>query len=665
MESSKHWLDEYASTSVKDEAMADAEVPDLIIQPNDTVLNTKNSKYRRIMLIQYKKLGERLEGEETSALRLVGEEIFNTFKKGMGKKGRFWKKLRRGELYELLDDAEALDYITVQLRRRMDSKHHWLNVPMKELEKIGEEEEVQAKKPTANSSKPKPKRCTSPSQHRGSIVSLSEMNAVGNYNRGKLKDDTGVQYFKSHLGKDWVEQIVPRRTVGKKDSDVYYLSPDGLRFRSMADVNRHFDATTEVDEEDEEDVEMDEAPPTKPFAEALRDMITHVVETDPAVISWSPGGEAFYIHDQSQEKLGPYLLRFFNHNNFNSLYIQLNNYGFTQPPSFGGYPNGAFYHPDFRRKSSNTSRSRKRSAQTEDQEVEERPHKKQALPPSTTESDEGVTFNCELCKKDFHFANKKTASASFANHKRSCKKSIKSPVVKAKDTKVVKVPPKKKSPLPQKNASKKQVTFDCKFCNKSFTFASAQTAAASFAHHTRSCDPNQIAIGKGKKLKKKSVSPKKASSSPKTDTKKSITLVKKKSPEEKKKSRAKATPKPTITKKTSFSDAEENDIVLSLMSPKYKSIMEKKFKELGARKNADENPLLDEMKHELLSSFKKEAGTGGRLLKSDRSGAKTWVIDDKEALESKYFSMLLLNSQVCSYSYRIIHLLVSRNQNGP
>ena len=86
MESSKHWLDEYASTSVKDEPMADTEVPDLIIQPNDTVLNTKNSKYRRIMFIQYKKLGERLEGEETSALRLVGEDIFNTFKKGMGRK---------------------------------------------------------------------------------------------------------------------------------------------------------------------------------------------------------------------------------------------------------------------------------------------------------------------------------------------------------------------------------------------------------------------------------------------------------------------------------------------------------------------------------------------------------------------------------------------------
>ena len=85
------------------------------------------------------------------------------------------------------------------------------------------------------------------------------------------------------------------------------------------------------------------------------------------------------------------------------------------------------------------------------------------------------------------------------------------------------------------------------------------------------------------------------------------------------------------------------------MSPKYKSIMEKKFKELGKRINADENPLLDEMKHELLSSFKKEIGTGGRLLKSDRSGAKTWVIDDKEALESECFSLLVLNGQVSMF----------------
>ena len=97
-----------------------------------------------------------------------------------------------------------------------------------------------------------------------------------------------------------------------------------------------------------------------------------------------------------------------------------------------------------------------------------------------------VTFHCRKCNEDCSFPADRSASGKFAMHVRYCK-----------GRKAVKVSPKKKSPLPQKSA----VTFHCKFCNKSFTY-NARTGAASFTHHTRSCDPNQIAIGKGKKRKK-------------------------------------------------------------------------------------------------------------------------------------------------------------------
>ena len=102
-----------------------------------------------------------------------------------------------------------------------------------------------------------------------------------------------------------------------------------------------------------------------PFIESLRDMITHVAAVDPDVISWTKDGEAFHIKDQSEEKLGPYLLRFFNHNNFNSLHKKLSESGFTRLSAL----NGAYYHSDFRRKTSSASRrSRKQLAQTKEAE---------------------------------------------------------------------------------------------------------------------------------------------------------------------------------------------------------------------------------------------------------------------------------------------------------
>ena len=82
--------------------------------------------------------------------------------------------------------------------------------------------------------------------------------------------------------------------------------------------------------------------------------------------------------------------------------------------------------------------------------------------------------------------------------------------------------------------------------------------------------------------------------------------------------------------------ATDDDIVLSLMYPRYKTVMLAKFKELGPRKGSEENPMLDELKHEMLSFFKEQVSDKeGRIMKADRNLKSVWVVDDDEALQSE------------------------------
>ena len=122
MESSKHWYSEGESAdernSVHDSepmAIDIEEEQDLIsVQENDLVVSLKNPKYKKVMFYEFRLLGKRVPGESIEDLRVIAQGIFNNFKKLMGKKGRFFRKVRftskDGEdLYELLDEDEALD----------------------------------------------------------------------------------------------------------------------------------------------------------------------------------------------------------------------------------------------------------------------------------------------------------------------------------------------------------------------------------------------------------------------------------------------------------------------------------------------------------------------------------------------------------------------------
>ena len=145
--------------------------------------------------------------------------------------------------------------------------------------------------------------------------------------------------------------------------------------------------------------------------------------------------------------------------------------------------------------------------------------------------------------------------------------------------------------------------------------------------------------------KKKSLPSPKDSASTKTQIKAKATPEKKVDLEEKslvKKDDSKPTvaqdPTPSSSKsaeKKTSSSIEDNDFILSLKNNRYKAIMFAKFKELGERKGPEENPMLDELKHEMLSLFKQEVSNDGSLLMSDRMMVSTWAVDDDDALESK------------------------------
>ena len=132
----------------------------------------------------------------------------------------------------------------------MESAGNWLNVPLKNMHEVIAMKEKKVKKP-----KPKLKQTVPSAAGTGEVVPVAEMiDPQSNWNLGKLKDFSNVTYFKSDIFEDYVEQVVPRKTAGKKSADIYFLSPDGFRFRSMADVRRHLESNPEVKHEDNDSV---------------------------------------------------------------------------------------------------------------------------------------------------------------------------------------------------------------------------------------------------------------------------------------------------------------------------------------------------------------------------------------------------------------------------
>ena len=183
------------------------------------------------------------------------------------------------------------------------------------------------------------------------------------------------------------------------------------------------------------------------------------------------------------------------------------------------------------------------------------------------------------------------------------------------------------------SANKGPVTLTCPYCSKDFTYKYPPTAKASFAHHTTKCAREKSSQAAD-------------AASVKTEIKAKATLAEKKEDLEEKSPTKKQDSKPAVAKDTTPSSSKsaekktsspikDNDFILSLKNNRYKAIMFAKFKEMGERKGPEENPMLDELKHEMLSLFKQEVSNDGSLLMSDRMMVSTWAVDDDDALESK------------------------------
>lgn len=192
--------------------------------PNDIILSLLDENYKEIMWAQYRKLG-RMNGSYDRENE-VGQNVLFSLKKGMGTRGRFFKKSPHN--FDLIECSEevALEKIKSDLKRRMSSKHHWLGEVEKSAVAINrypsrgvptpvEVDEEAAASPTKTSSKKaKPKSYDSPYKKRYHGLGIPPEPAVG-------------------FPDGWVTRQVPRAKTTDKRLDRFWYSPTlGLAFRN-------------------------------------------------------------------------------------------------------------------------------------------------------------------------------------------------------------------------------------------------------------------------------------------------------------------------------------------------------------------------------------------------------------------------------------------------
>ena len=205
---------------------------------NDVILSLLNEKYKATMWIQFRKLG-RTNGSFDRE-NVAGMDVLFKLKRGMGTRGRYFKKAPHSlDLTECSED-QALDKIRSDLKRRMSSRHHWLGEDQREKDTAAhainrypirvsgsipsEVKEAAAlfspKKPHPSSKKSKPKLYASPYIKRNYGVDIPSEPAAG-------------------FPDGWVTRQIPRAKKTDKRLDRYWYSPMlGLAFRNRDDAHR-------------------------------------------------------------------------------------------------------------------------------------------------------------------------------------------------------------------------------------------------------------------------------------------------------------------------------------------------------------------------------------------------------------------------------------------
>jgi len=209
---------------------------------NDIILSLLDEKYKEIMWAQYRKLG-RTNGTYDRE-NVAGMDILFTLKKGMGTRGRFFKKSPHSfDLIECSEDV-ALEKIKSDLKRRMSSKHHWLGEDEKKLEMIAF---------AIN---------RYPSRGSGAIpLEVAEAAVLSSPKKPSPKKMKAKSYaspfMKRNYGADipsepadgfpdgWLTRQIPRAKKTDKRLDRYWYSPVlGVAFRNREDAH-HFAAEVE------------------------------------------------------------------------------------------------------------------------------------------------------------------------------------------------------------------------------------------------------------------------------------------------------------------------------------------------------------------------------------------------------------------------------------
>jgi len=209
---------------------------------NDIILSLLDEKYKEIMWAQYRKLG-RTNGTYDRE-NVAGMDILFTLKKGMGTRGRFFKKSPHS--FDLIDCSEdvALEKIKSDLKRRMSSKHHWL----------GEDEKEMELNTFAINRYPSRGSGAIPLEAAEAAVLFSPKKSTPKKMKAK---SYASPYMKRNYGSDipsepadgfpdgWVTRQIPRAKKTDKRLDRYWYSPIlGLAFRNKDDAF-HFAAEVE------------------------------------------------------------------------------------------------------------------------------------------------------------------------------------------------------------------------------------------------------------------------------------------------------------------------------------------------------------------------------------------------------------------------------------
>lgn len=209
---------------------------------NDIILSLLDEKYKEIMWAQYRKLG-RTNGTYDRE-NVAGMDILFTLKKGMGTRGRFFKKSPHSfDLIECSEDL-ALEKIKSDLKRRMSSKHHWLGEDEKEKEMIA----FAINRYPSRDSGAIPREVAEAAVLSSPKKSSPKKMKAKSYASPFMKRNYGA-----HIPSEpadgfpdgWVTRQIPRAKKTDKRLDRYWYSPIlGLAFRNRDDAH-HF--ATEVE----------------------------------------------------------------------------------------------------------------------------------------------------------------------------------------------------------------------------------------------------------------------------------------------------------------------------------------------------------------------------------------------------------------------------------